>query len=76
MSTENKLYPGSIDTRVALLEQSIGSINQSLIEIKIDLKDMRKEIKEHQREVHSDFRWVLAVIGALGAIVAHGFHWF
>ena len=34
-------YPNSIDTRVALLEQSINHINQSLIEIKSNIKEMR-----------------------------------
>jgi hypothetical protein len=34
-------YPNNIDTRVALLEQSINHINQSLIEIKSNIKDMR-----------------------------------
>lgn len=76
MSEETKIYPGSIDTRVALLEQSIGTINQTLIEI----KDIRSEI-------NSNFRWTLGAFIGLGslmltgfsgmfAMMAHGFHWF
>ncbi len=43
MSKEEKIvnYPSSIDTRVALLEQSISHINQVLIDIKSEFRDMR-----------------------------------
>ena len=71
MSKEKNVvdYPNSIETRVALLERSIDGINDTLKEIKQDLKDMRKEMK-------SDFRWLLTIIGGLGFVMAHGFHWF
>lgn len=62
-------YPNSIETRVALLERSIDGINDTLKEIKQELKDIRKEMK-------SDFRWLLTIIGGLGLVMAHGFHWF
>jgi len=82
MNTEENIinYPNSIDTRVALLEVSISSINQTMVrlenkmdsqfnETKNDFKDLRKDMK-------TDFRWLLAIIGGLGFIMAHGFHWF
>jgi phage-related protein len=75
-----KHYPVHLETKVALLEQSIEHINQSLIEIKQDLKDFSRDVK-------SDFRWVIGMIVGLSAfmvsgfagmlaVIAHGFHWF
>jgi hypothetical protein len=61
--------PVHIETRVALLEQSIRHINESLVRIDKSLHEIKKEMK-------GDFRWTLTVIAALGAIMAHGFHWF
>lgn len=40
-----KEYPNSIDTRVALLEQSINSIDRTLIEIKSDIKESLRSIE-------------------------------
>lgn len=51
-------YPNSIDTRVALLEQSINHINQSLIGINSNIKDINTEIKTH-------FRWTMGLIGGI-----------
>lgn len=66
-------YLDSIPTRVALLEMSIVTINATLIRLegKMDkgFYDLRKDMK-------SDFRWLLTIIAGLGAIMAHGFHWF
>ena len=84
---EKNIYPESVDTRVALLEQSIKSINQTLIRIETEMKDFRKEIKfdmtelrndvkETRREMKNDFRWLLTIIAGLAGIMAHGFHWF
>jgi hypothetical protein len=69
MSTEKINIVNSEQTRIALLEQSIGTINQTLIRIENEIKDIRKDMK-------TDFRWLLTIIAGLGAIMAHGFHWF
>jgi hypothetical protein len=66
-------YPNSIDTRVALLEQSIGHINDTLIRIENDNKEFRRDVK-------SDFRCLIGLMIAFGsglmAVMAHGFKWF
>lgn len=69
MSIEKIKNNFSDETRLALLEQSIGSINNTLLSIQSEIKEIRKDLK-------SDFRWILAIIGGLGFIMAHGFHWF
>lgn len=82
MTNEEKIisYPNSIETRVALVEMSIVNITHSLLRIenKIDseFRDLKIEIKEIRKEVKNDTRWLLTTIAALGAIMAHGFHWF
>jgi hypothetical protein len=72
MANDRGLYPNSMDTRVALLEQSISHINQTLIRIEQDGKEFRKVIK-------NDFRWVIGLMIAFGSgllgTMAHGFHW-
>jgi len=77
---KRNIQPDSIDTRVALLEQSIGHVNQTLTRIENDLRDFKSEIKKDMKDIRneakSNFRWILTVIGALGTIMAHGFHWF
>lgn len=86
MSSKDKVvnYPDSIDTRVALLEASISSINQTLIrmENKIDRQFDKIDIRfsNVDKEMKSDFRWLLSMIvgsnAGIAAIMAHGFHWF
>ena len=73
-------YPNSIDTRVALLEQSISHINETLMDIKLELKEFRKEVKEDIKDLKkwswTHFVFLFASIAALTAVVAHGFHWY
>lgn len=72
-----------IDTRVALLEQSIYYINEDLKDIKNLIKhaacDLKEEINTIRREHKHDFRWLLGLIITLNAglfgTMAHGFHW-
>lgn len=77
----------SIETRVALLEQSIGTINQTLIRIENRLDNFEHRVYERfdkmdskidklNSDAKSDFRWLLAIISGLGLIMAHGFKWF
>ncbi len=72
---ENKQvdYLDNIPTRVALLEQSIATINQTLIRLE---SKMDKGFDDIRKDMKSDFRWILTIITGLGAIMAHGFHWF
>jgi predicted nucleic acid-binding Zn-ribbon protein len=42
------------DTRLALLEQSIGHINETLKDLKADMREMREEIKVFRKEVSED----------------------
>lgn len=82
-----KSYTNSLETRVALVEMAIVNINQTLIrlenkidfgfsECKADSKSLSCEIKEIRKDMRYDFRWTLTIIGVLGAVMAHGFHWF
>lgn len=73
MNTEKTAIKHTENTRIALLEQSIGHINETLKDIKYELRDMRKEIKAY-------FLWTLmamtGIVGCLGGLMAKGFHWF
>ncbi len=72
-------YPIHIETRVALLEQSIGHINDTLIRIekrfdKIDIQfnDVRKEFKDIRKEMKSDFRCLFGLNVGLSAFTVAG----
>lgn len=64
------------DTRIALLEQSIGHVNESLIRIekrfdrvetKIDMLD--NKINDASKTSWSQFRWLMGIIIAVGGTV-------
>lgn len=80
MAKEANIYPNSIDTRVALLEQSIGHINETLIRIEQEIKDFRHDIKDDMRDLKkwswTHFVFLFGAITGLGIVVAHGFRWF
>lgn len=78
------------DTSIALLEQSIGHINETLIrfEKRFDRLDERMDSMENKLEAainkldsrtDSNFKWLLGMIvaglGSVLGIMAHGFHW-
>ena len=80
-------YPNSIETRVALVEMSIVNLNQTLVRLenKMDMgfshvndqfKEVRADIKDVRKEMRREFMASLFIIGGLGTIMAHGFHWF
>ncbi len=69
-------YPASIDTRVALLEQSIIHFNDALNRIESALYEIKIDVKEVRREMKNDFRFLITAISGFAAIMAHGFHWF
>jgi len=77
----------SDETRLALLEQSINNINDTLIRFekrfdRIDdqFKGVNDEFKSIRDEMKSDFRWIITIFGGLmlglAGLMAHGFHWF
>lgn len=87
MTTEKIKDHYSDDVRLALLEQSINNINNTMLRFektfeRIDQRFDRidSELKEIKKEFRNDMRWlltVMAIVGStLGSIMAHGFHWF
>lgn len=70
----------NVDVKIALLEQSIDTINKTLERIESSMNnqfnELKSELRDYKKEVKSDFRWILTIIAGLGAIMAHGFHWF
>lgn len=86
MTKDKNIYPNSIDTRVALLEQSIGHINQTLIRIENELKDfkmdikgeikgLKEEFKDQKKWAWAQFVFLFGAITGLAAVTAHGFRW-
>ncbi len=61
-----------IETRVALLEQSIGFINQTLIRIEKRLDSMDSKFES---KIDRNFYWTLGAFAAMFGIMAHGFGW-
>lgn len=90
MSTEKIKDNYSEEVRLALLEQSINNINNTMLRFektfekidrtfeRIDKKfdQIENELKGIRKDLKNDTRWLLTVIAALGGIMAHGFHWF
>jgi hypothetical protein len=66
----------SDDVRLALLEQSITNINDTLVRFEKRFDNIDEQFKNIRSEMKSDFRWLLTIISALAGIMAHGFHWF
>ncbi len=68
------------ETRLALLEQSIGHINETLQRFEKRFDNVDQELKAIRKESKADFFWLLLIIGGTFAsslgILAKGFHWF
>jgi uncharacterized coiled-coil protein SlyX len=82
-----KLHNHTEDTRIALLEQSINNINDTMLrmekrfdrlESKVDniSKEMKEGFKDCNNRIWNNFYWNLAALTGLGALMAHGFKWF
>lgn len=75
-------YEGKMkdNTRVALVEQSIGHISQTLIRIETRLDKMDSRFDKLDVKVDSNLKWILGVyfagFGALFGMLAHIQHWF
>lgn len=84
-SFEIELYNEQVDAKVkiALLEQSIGHINQTLIRIEKTMENgfasLEEKIQRVDSNIDSRFLWLLsfgiAGFTGLGGVMAHGFHW-
>ncbi len=74
----------SQETRVALLEQSIGHINQTLIRIEKRFDSIENKIDYNfnmlNNKIDSNFKWLLTIYlggyASLFAMLAHPAHWF
>lgn len=80
MTTEKIPHQHSEDTRIALLEQSINNINNTLVRFEKRFDRIDAKLESMQIESNSDFRWLVKFIIStsvgLSALMAHGFHWF
>jgi len=67
------------DTRIALLEQSIGHINQTLIRIEKRLDTMDAKIDARfdslNNRIWNNFLWIIGGFTAILGILAHALHW-
>ena len=79
-----------LDRRVAVLEQIARDTAAALGEIRAELRamrsdidhqfgDIRTELRDLRAELNRSVRWLLglwfASLGAVLAVMAHGFHW-
>jgi len=79
------------ETRIALLEQSIGHINETLIRIEKRFDSLENDIKQGfgrlenkidrlENKVDSNFKWLLGIyfggFAGLFGMMAHAMHWF
>ncbi len=58
------------------MEKRFDKVDSRFDRIDIRFEKIDNEFKEIRKEMKSDFRWLLAMITAVGGIMAHGFHWF
>lgn len=74
------------DTRLALLEQSIGHINESLLRIekrfdsvekRIDVlsDDMKQGFKDVNNRLWTFFFWMVGGYASILGLIAHALHW-
>jgi hypothetical protein len=79
-------YPGSMDARVAVLEQIARTTAATLERMERRLDSMDRRIDTVIADQRADFRWLLGVMlggfgvmlggfGAMLGVMAHGFHW-
>ena len=73
-------YPTHIDTRVALLEQSLKYMDYTLQVIVKHIDKANDKIDSLHGKIDSRFLWLLSfmIAGFTGmfGVMAHGFHWF
>ena len=86
MKTEKINYSHSEETRLALLEQSINNINDTMVrfEKRFDKIDERfdkigEKLDKIDAKIDANLKWILKIflpifLGMLG-VMARGFHW-
>lgn len=76
-------YVPAIEPRVAVLEQITKQTHEALIDLRAECRsvrtDLTAELRAMRSETRTEFRWLLGLMlsgmGALLAVMAHGFHW-
>ena len=67
------------DTRLALLEQSIGHLDSALRRFEHRFDQLDQKIEKVDMRIDSNFKWLLSIIlagfGSLLGIIAHAQHW-
>jgi len=67
------------DVRLALLEQSVNNINDTLVRFEKRFDRIDDQFETIKSSMQSDFRWLVTIFGGLilglSGIMAHGFHW-
>lgn len=56
---KRNIQPDSLETRTALLEQSIGHINQTLVRLENTVKE--EFIRIHTK-IDSNFKWIIGLL--------------
>lgn len=59
--------PMKDDTRLALLEQSIGHINESLLRIEKRFDSLETKIEDVRKNSWSQFRWIMGFMFAVAS---------
>lgn len=79
MTTEKIKNNYTDDVRVALLEQSINNINDTLVRFEKRFDKIDERLDKVETNVKLEIRWIITVFGSLmlglAGLMAHGFHW-
>ncbi len=65
----------SEDTRIALLEQSINNINETLIRFEKRFDQLDAKIESINNRLWSIFRWTIGGFVGTWGMLAHVLHW-
>jgi hypothetical protein len=68
-----------LPSRVAVLEQIARETHEAIMDLRAEMRALRGELAALRAEARADYRWLLGItlggVGALLAVMAHGFHW-
>jgi len=80
MTTQKIQTTYSDDVRLALLEQAVININDTLVRFEKRFDKIDERFDKIDQRMTSDFRWIVTIFGGLllglSGVMAHGFHWF
>lgn len=63
------------EVRVALLEQSIGHINETFVRFEKRFDAIEAKFDKLDAKIDKHFYWTISALCSMFAIMAHGFHW-